>query len=214
MAEFTKKWDPPYKPNRSDKVSDAFHNQGPLKPRLGEGTSLLATQKAKLEGIISKMEYQDKKLLKDVAAAKQSGDMYKARTLASELAQSRAAQQMIVRVRTLIDRTESRFMAYDGIGDVAVTLEPIILLMENLKSSLGEFFPNAVSSITQMIDTPDNYIPQTQNQVEFNTNTNSMNADVENIMSEAAAVASDSVNDRLPSTPIELDHTTTSNNTI
>lgn len=214
MEKFTSKWNPPYEPSTSDKMSEALSNPGPLKPRLGEGTRLLATQKKKLDGILSKMAYKDKKLLSEVAAAKQSGNMYQARTLAAELVQSRATQQMIANVRIMIDKTEHRFVTYDGIGDVAVTVEPIISLMNNLKSSLNGFLPNTASEISGMTDMLSNYTSQTADHMEFNMDMNTMRADVDDIMSQAAAVASDSLNATLPSTPTEIDNISTSNNTI
>lgn len=214
MTDFTNKWSPPYKTSTSDKVSDALNPQGPLKPRLGEGTRLLATQKKRLDAIISKMEYRDKKLLGEIATTKQSGNMYQARTLATELIQVRKTQQMLVNLRSMITMTENRFMTYDGIGDVAVTIEPIIALMKNLKSSLGKFLPTTAGELNQMTEVLGNYLTQTQNSIVFNNEVNSMNADVESVMSEAAAVASDSVNAKLPSTPTEVGQATTTNNTI
>ncbi len=214
MEKFTNSWNPPYKPSTTDKISDSLHDQGPLKPRLREGTHILASQKTKLDGIISKMDYHDQKMLRDVARAKQSGNMYQAKTLANELAQARETKKMMQSLRVMIEKTEHRFVAYDGIGDMAVTIEPIIVLMKNLKSSLRGFLPGVTSEVTEMTEMLGSYMSQTQNQIEFNVNTSSLTLDVENIMSEAAAVASDSVNARLPSTPAEVNRVTTSNNTI
>lgn len=214
MEKFTNSWNPPYKPSTTDKISDSLHDKGPLKPRLREGTHILASQKTKLDHIISKMDYHDKKLLRDVAEAKQSGNMYQAKTLANELAQARETKRMMQRLRVMIEKTEHRFVAYDGIGDMAMTIEPIIVLMKNLKSSMKGFLPNVVGEVTEMTEMLGSYMSQTQNQIEFNTSTSSLTLDVEDIMSEAAAVASDSVNARLPSTPAAVDRVATSNNTI
>ena len=214
MEKFTNSWNPPYRPSTADKISDSLHDQGPLKPRIREGTRILASQKTKLDSIISKMDYHDKNMLRDVAKAKQSGNMYQAKTLANELVQARETKKMMQQLRVMIEKTEHRFVAYDGIGDMAMTIEPIIVLMKNLKSSLRGFLPNAVGEVTEMTEMLGSYMSQTQNQIEFNVNTSSLTLDVENIMSEAAAVASDSVNDRLPSTPAEVDRVTASNNTI
>jgi division protein CdvB (Snf7/Vps24/ESCRT-III family) len=160
------------------------------------------------------MNYHDQKMLRDVARAKQSGNMYQAKTLANELAQARETKKMMQSLRVMIEKTEHRFVAYDGIGDMAVTIEPIIVLMKNLKSSLRGFLPGVAGEVTEMTEMLGSYMSQTQNQIEFNINTSSLTLDVENIMSEAAAVASDSVNARLPSTPAEVNRVTTSNNTI
>lgn len=214
MEKFTNNWNPPYKPSTTDKISDSLNDQGPLKPRIREGTHILASQKTKLDSIISKMDYHDKNMLRDVAKAKQAGNMYQAKTLANELAQARETKKMMQQLRVMIEKTEHRFVAYDGIGDMAVTIEPIIVLMKDLKSSLRGFLPNVVGEVTEMTEMLGSYMSQTQNQIEFNINTSSLTLDVESIMSEAAAVASDSVNDRLPSTPAEVDRVTTSNNTI
>lgn len=203
MAKFEDNWNPPYKPSTKSKISSMVNNPGPLKPRLNEGTRLLRTQSSKMSAIMSKMAYRDKKLLEQVAAAKQSGNMYQARLLANELAQVRKTHQMMQHTKALMERTETRFESYDGIGDVAVTVEPILSLMKDLKSSLGGFLPSANSEISQMVDTLGGYMEKTNNQMEFGAETVSVNDEIEGIMTEAAAVASDSVGDRFPSMPAE-----------
>ena len=204
MAGFEDAWSQKPGATASDNISEAVRRPGPLKPRLTEGTRMLAKQKARLDAILEKERFRDRKMLAEVASAKKVGNMSQANTLAAELVQMRKTSSTILMLRTLIEKTENRFLMYDGIGDVAVTIEPILGMMRGLKASLGKFMPEANREISQMVDTLGGYMESTTNQIELNAASGTVTEDVEGVLEEAAAVLSDSMGERLPSTPSEL----------
>lgn len=204
MAGFEDAWSKKPGVTASDNISEAVRQPGPLKPRLTEGARMLAKQKAKLDAILEKERYRDRKMLAEVASAKRVGNMSQANALAAELVQMRKTSSTILMLRTLIEKTENRFLMYDGIGDVAVTIEPILGMMRGLKASLGKFMPEADREISQMVDVLGGYMESTTNQIELNAASGTVTEDVEGVLEEAAAVLSDSMGERLPSTPSEL----------
>lgn len=211
MADFEAKWTKEYKPSRSQRISDALHSPEPLKPRIDSGVRLLRAQKHKLNAMLSRIESRDKHLFQKVVMAHNRKDANAARALASELGELRNLKRTMTMARLSLEKVEIRLTMYSGLGDTVATISPAVTLLNNLKTSLGRFMPEADAELNQMTDVLSGFMYNTLGNEGILGVDPGYGSDVDRIMEEAAAVATDSVGTRLPSTPAHVEQMRTAN---
>ena len=202
MAEFKDRWVEDHTPGPGDNIGSAIRREGPLKPRMDTGISVVRRQRGALDGMVSKLESRDKALLGKVAAAQSRRDMHTARTLAGELAQLRKAKRIILMAGLSLEKVEIRLSGYVGLGDAVAVIAPTIHLMKRLGASLGRFIPEADTEMHQMAETLNTFMSKTTGGDAFSVDPSS-DEDTQRIMQEAAAVAGQAVESRFPYTPVE-----------
>lgn len=202
MADMQKRWVKEYKPGFADRIGDA--GNGPLKPRIVGGVRMIRMQNNKLGAIISRLEHHEKSLFGKVVDAKSRQDIHAAKTLANEMVELRKVKRVMSMARLSLEKMEMRLSMYNDLGDTVSTIMPITQLMRGLGSSLGRFVPNADTEINQMAEMLNGFMSNTLEGDAFGSN-QVAGEEVDSIMEQAAAVASESAGSKLPSTPAEMD---------
>ena len=200
MADMQKRWVKEYKPGFADNIGDTAN--GPLKPRIVDGARMMRMQNNKLGAIISRLEHHEKSLFKKVVDAKSRQDVYAAKTLANEMVELRKVKKVMSMARLSLEKMEIRLSMYNDLGDTVSTIMPITQLMRGLGASLGRFVPNADTEINQMAEVLNGFMSNTLEGDAFGSNAVA-GEEIDGIMEQAAAVASESVGSKLPSTPAE-----------
>ena len=200
MADMQKRWVKEHKPGFADNIGDTAN--GPLKPRIVDGARMMRMQNNKLGTIISRLEHHEKSLFKKVVDAKSRQDVYAAKTLANEMVELRKVKKVMSMARLSLEKMEIRLSMYNDLGDTVSTIMPITQLMRGLGASLGRFVPNADTEINQMAEVLNGFMSNTLEGDAFESNAVS-GEEINGIMEQAAAVASESVGSKLPSTPAE-----------
>lgn len=211
MADFESKWTKEYKPSRSQRISDALHPPQPIKPQIETGIRLLRTQKHKLNAMIAKVESRDKHLFQKVVMAHNRKDANTARALASELGELRNLKRTMTMARLSLEKVEIRLTMYSGLGDTVATIAPAVTLLKTMKTQVGRFLPNADAELNQMTDVLSGFMDNTIGGESALGIDQAYGSDVDRIMDEAAAVVSDSVGKRIPSTPSPVEQIRTAN---
>ena len=202
MADIQKRWVKEYKPGFADSIGDTAN--GPLKPRIVGGVRMIRMQNNKLGAIISRLEHHEKSLFRKVVDAKSRQDIHAAKTLASEMVELRKVKRVMSMARLSLEKMEIRLSMYNDLGDTVSTIAPITQLMRSLGSSLGRFVPNADAEINQMADMLNGFMGNTLEGDAFGSSAVA-GEEIDSIMEQAAAVASESVGSKLPSMPAEAD---------
>ncbi len=204
MANIQDKWVQKYKPSASERIGGTVRPpSGPLKPRIGESIRMVKRQNGRLGAIISKLEQREKSLFQKVIAAKDRRDDRFARSLANELVELRKVKKIMSMARLSLEKMELRLSMYNDLGDTVVTIMPTISLMRSLGSSLGKFIPNADAEVGQMAEMLNGFMSNSLEDGAFEANQVS-GEDVDQIMEQAAAVATESAGAKFPSMPAEV----------
>ena len=211
MADFEAKWTKDYKPSPGQRISEALRSPEPLKPRIDTGIRLLRSQKHKLGTMISRIESRDKHLFQKVVAAHNRKDANTARALANELGELRNLKRTMTMARLSLEKVEIRLTMYSGLGDTVATISPAVTLLKSLQTSLGRFMPEADSELNQMTEVLSGFMNNTLGDESMLGSDYGYSGAVDQIMEEAAAVATDSVGTRLPSTPAHVEQMRTAN---
>ena len=201
MTGFAKSWTKPQTPSLGERINDAVHPQGPLKPRLETAVRKLQTQISKLDGLITKLKQKDEKLFKRIVTATQQHDITASRVLSKELAEVRRVTKLLGNARMALEQIELRLTTFHDLGDTVVTIMPTIGLMRSLRSSLVRFMPEADHELSGMTEMLNGLMTDTFHNGDFGIDSEATSEESEKILQEAAAVAEAAVNDKLPSMP-------------
>ena len=201
MTGFVKSWTKPQTPSVGERINDALHPKGPLKPRLETAVKKLQIQISKLDGLITKLKQKDEKLFKRIVTATQQHDTTASRVLSKELAEVRKVTKLLGNARMALEQIELRLTTFHDLGDTVVTIMPTIGLMKSLRSSLVRFMPEADQELSGMTEMLNGLMTDTFHNGDFGIDSEATSEESEKILQEAAAVAEAAINDKLPSMP-------------
>lgn len=159
--------------------------------------------------MLNKLKERDDKLFKRIVEATQAHDMSTSKVLSRELAEVRNVSKILGNARMALEKIELRLTTYHDLGDTVVTIMPTLGLMKNLKSSLAKFLPGADQEIHQMAETLGGFMSDSFSSEGAFGIDETTSAESDKILQEASAVAESSVGDRFPSTPADIQTTST-----
>ena len=210
MPNLTSKWTKPPQASITEKINETIKPKGALKPRVQEGIKKLQLQIKKLDSMLTNLQERDAKLFQRIVDATQKHDTQTSKVLGNELAEVRKVSKILSSARIALEQIELRLTTCSDLGDTVVAIMPTMGLMKNLKSSLGKIMPGAEQEISQMAEMLGGFMTESfSGDAAFGTD-ETMSAESESILKEAAAVAESSAGQMFPSVPSDSQEATTS----
>jgi len=201
MPSLNNTWTTQPKSNISEKINDTIKPKGALKPRVQTGIKKLQLQIKKLDTMLSSLQERDAKLFQRIVDATQNHDNQTSKVLGNELAEIRKVIKIMSGARIALEQIELRLITFSDLGDTVVAIMPTMGLMKNLKSSLGKVMPGAEQEISQMAEMLGGFMTESFSGDGAFSMDETTNAESENILKEAAAVAESSTGEMFPSVP-------------
>ncbi len=209
MSNLHSKWLKQPKPGITEKINDSIKPKGSLKPRISNAIKKLQFQISKLDSMLTNLQERDAKLFQRIVEATQKHDTQTSKVLGNELAEIRKVTKILSSARIALEQIELRLTTCSDLGDTVVAIMPTMGLMKNLKSSLGKIMPGAEQEIGQMAEMLGGFMTESfSGDAAFGVD-ETTNAESENILKEAAAVAESSVGQMFPSVPTNTQETST-----
>ncbi len=209
MSNLSSKWANQPKTGIAEKINDSIKPKGPLKPRISNAVKKLQLQINKLDSMLTNLQERDAKLFQRIVEATQKHDTRTTKVLGNELAEIRKVTKILSSARIALEQIELRLTTCSDLGDTVVAMMPTVGLMKNLKSSLGKIMPGAEQEIGQMAEMLGGFMTESfSGDVAFGVD-ESTNAESENILKEAAAVAESSAGQMFPSVPTNTQEAST-----
>ena len=209
MSNLQNKWSKQPQPTITEKINDTIKPKGALKPRVENGIKKLRLQIKKLDSMLTNLQDRDAKLFQRIVEATQKHDTQTSKVLGNELAEVRKVTKILSSARIALEQIELRLTTFNDLGDTVVAIIPTMGLMKNLKSSLGKVMPGAEQEINQMAEMLGGFMTESfSGDAAFGTD-ETMTAESESILKEAAAVAESSAGQMFPSVPTYTQGSTT-----
>ena len=209
MSNLQNKWSKQPRPTITEKINDTIKPKGALKPRVENGIKKLRLQIKKLDSMLTNLQERDAKLFQRIVEATQNHDTQTSKVLGNELAEVRKVTKILSSARIALEQIELRLTTFSDLGDTVVAIVPTMGLMKNLKSSLGKVMPGAEQEINQMAEMLGGFMTESfSGDTAFGTD-ETMTAESESILKEAAAVAESSTGQMFPPVPTDTQGSTT-----
>ncbi len=202
MSRFSKNWAKTDSRGVGTKIKDSIKPQGPLKPKIVQASNRLQAQIQKMDSMLARIKERDVKLFKKIVSAQSTHDMDSAKALASELAELRKIQKTINNGKLALEQINNRLTTVQDLGDAVVALSPAISIMKDVQRGITRVMPEAEGEISDISNTLNGILIDTVSSNSFNIATSDVvTEEVEHILSEAALVAENSIDSKLPSVP-------------
>ena len=205
MSRFQNTWSKAASPGLTERMNDAIKPKGALKPRVQQAITRLQKQISNLDAMLNKLRDRDAKLFERVVAATQQHDAHSSKVLSNELAEVGKVSKVLGNARMALEQIELRLTTAHDLGDTVMAIMPTVGLMKGMKSSLAKFMPGADQEIGKMAEMLGGLMTETfSGDATFGAETGT-NEESEKILQEAAAVAESSVDNKFPTTPLDVE---------
>lgn len=203
MSErFAKKWEEKRTEQPlTDRIKEAVRPPGPLKPRLGAAVRRIEMQIQKLDKAGDKFSKRDKSIFKRIVDAYTKHDMSRANVFANELAEIRKMEKMIMHARLALEQIALRLRTVSELGDIVSTLGPAVGVLRAVKSGMANIFPEAERELGNIGDILSGILMEAGQTGGLSMNFDTANEDAQKILTEAAAVAEQKVQEKFPELP-------------
>lgn len=203
MTNLDKSWTQHKKPDMGEKLHDAFKTEEPLKPRIQVAVTKLQVQINKMDSMLGKMRSRDAQLFQKIVKAMKNHDTQTSKILSNELAEIRKVSKMIAHFRISLEQVQLRLTTIHDMGDAMVSIGPAMSTMKSLRSSLGKFMPEADSELNSMTQVLNELMTDSLAGESYSAESDPAGEDIDNILSEASAVAEQQIGDKFPSAPAQ-----------
>jgi division protein CdvB (Snf7/Vps24/ESCRT-III family) len=206
MSErFAKKWESKRdETSFVDNLRATVNPPPPLKPRMDYAIKRLDLQIHRLDQAADKFSKKDKALFGKIVDAYGKHDTAHANMYASELAEVRKMEKLVMNAKLALDQVQLRLRTVTEFGDIVTTLGPVIGVLRSVRAGLVGVLPEAENELGDIGNMLSGLMFDVGQSSGLSLNFNSMNEDTAKILAEAATVAEQKINANLPDLPSGL----------
>ncbi len=203
MSErFAKKWETKREETSFvDSIRETVTPQPPLKPRLDHAVRRLDLQINKLDQASERFSQKDKALFAKIVDSYAKHDNAHANMYATELAEVRKMQKLVMNARLALDQVVLRMKTVTEFGDLVSTLGPCIGVLRSVNVGLCGVLPEAENELGEIGNMLSGLMFDCGTSSGMSLNFNSVNEDAAKILNEAATVAEQRVSANFPDLP-------------
>ncbi|HEY4675249.1 MAG TPA: Snf7 family protein [Candidatus Bathyarchaeia archaeon] len=185
----------------TDRIKIAVRPPGPLKPRLDFAVRRIELQVQKLDQASERFSQRDKTIFARIVDAFSKHDVARANVFASELAEIRKMERLIINARLALEQIVLRLRTVSELGDVVSTLGPAVGVLRSVRAGLVSVFPEAENELGEIGNMLSGIMIEAGQGSGMSINFDSVNEDAQKILTEAATVAEQKVKDKFPELP-------------
>jgi len=185
----------------TNRIKEAVKPPGPLRPRLDFAVRRIELQVQKLDQATDRFGQRDKTIFARIVDAYTKHDTARANVFASELAEIRKMEKLIINARLALEQIVLRLRTVSELGDVVSTLGPAVGVLRSVRAGLVSVFPEAENELGEIGNMLSGIMIEAGQGSGMTLNFDAVNEDASKILTEAATVAEQRVKDKFPELP-------------
>ena len=201
---FAEKWANEEKVSLHKKIKDKVRPPGTLKPRLDKANKRMQVQIRKLNKAAKRFSERDKSLFAKTVEAYSKHDIIRAKVYANELAEIRKSKKQIMNTRLALEQISLRLSTVSEFGDVVNILSPTVNVLQNIGKGLSKTLPEAGKELGQIGDLLNGIIADSNQGPGLDIDFDVPSDEAKDILKEAAEVAEQNIERKLPETPVDI----------
>jgi len=199
---FAKKWETKREETSFvNNIKETVIPPAPLKSRLDNAIRRLELQIHKLDQSSDRFSQKDRALFAKIVAAYEQHDTAHANIYANELAEVRKMERLVMNSRLALDQVLLRMRTVTEFGDLVTTLGPCISVLRSVNVGLCGVLPEAENELGDISNMLSGLMFDCGVSSGMSLNFNNVNEDAAKILEEAATVAEQKINAKLPDLP-------------
>jgi len=202
---FAKKWETRREEQPFTKrIQEAVKPPGPLKPRLDFAVRRIELQVQKLDQATERFSQRDKTIFARIVDAYTKHDTARANVFASELAEIRKMERLIINAGLALEQIVLRLRTVSELGDVVSTLGPAVGVLRSVRAGLVSVFPEAENELGEIGNMLSGIMIEAGQGSGMTLNFDSVNEDAAKILTEASTVAEQRIKEKFPDLPLGM----------
>jgi division protein CdvB (Snf7/Vps24/ESCRT-III family) len=185
----------------TNRLKEAVRPPGPLKPRLDFAVRRIELQVQKLDQATERFSQRDKTIFARIVDAYTKHDAARANVFATELAEIRKMERLIINARLALEQIVLRLRTVSELGDVVSTLGPAVGVLRSVRAGLVSVFPEAENELGEIGNLLSGIMIEAGQSSGMTLNFDSANEDAQKILTEAATVAEQRIKEKFPELP-------------
>jgi division protein CdvB (Snf7/Vps24/ESCRT-III family) len=196
---FVDRWnEKPQQPSFLSKIRDAGKSSEGLKQQINKVLQRLEIQKQKLNNAQSRFEQRDAALFKRTVKALEDRDTMRANVLASELAEIRKVEKMLMHASLALESISLRLNTVSELGDVVTVLAPAAGVLNTIRAGMSNVFPEAGRELENIGTLLTDIVSTTHQDTGTPVNIRTASLEAEKILEEAETAAERKLKAQLP----------------
>ena len=144
VDKFVDRWkEKPQQSSFASKIKNIGQSSQGLKQQIDTVVQRIDIQKHKLNDALTRFETRDAALFKRTVAALSERDTLRANVLASELAEIRKVEKMLMHASLALESVSLRLNTVSELGDIVTVLAPAASVLNNIRSGMTGILPEA-----------------------------------------------------------------------
>jgi division protein CdvB (Snf7/Vps24/ESCRT-III family) len=172
-------------------------NQG-LKQQINTVIQRIEGQKNKLNNASKRFEQRDSTLFKRITRALTERDEMRANVLASELAEIRKVEKMLMHAGLALESVSIRLNTVSELGEVITVLAPAAGVLNNIRGSMSGIFPEAGKEMENIGTLLTDIVSTTNQDIERPVDIKSASLEATKILKDAELAANKKLQEKLP----------------
>jgi len=191
-------------PSLTERIKNVTNPPGNLKQQITGVSRQIDIQVHKLDTAARRFERRDTALFKRVIGALSQRDTTRANILASELAEIRKVEKMLMHAKLALESVSMRLNTVSELGDVVVAIAPAANVLNNIRAEMSDVFPEANRELENIGGLLNEIVSSTTQTSGLPMNAEAANAEAEKILEEAERAAEERIKQQLPDVTREV----------
>ena len=201
MSKFSKSWERKKEPSLSTKIKDTIRPPGPIKARLSRVIKRVELQIQRLGQASERLSERDKKIFDRVVQSYMKHDQPRANIFASELAEIRKMGKIALHARMALEQIVLRLGTVTELGDIAVTLTPLVGVIQGIRSGMSAVSPQVERELGDIGNLLGGIIQDAGQVAGITLDFEMIDEDSKKILNEAAVIAEQRMKQSFPNLP-------------
>ncbi len=185
-------------PSLTSKIREFVKPSSELKKRLNLATRRIELQIRGLDSSLERLSRRDKAIFRRIVKLYSTRDTLRANVLASELAELRKVEKMLMQAKLALEGVAIRLRTVSELGDIITVLAPAAGVIKNIQSGMASVFPSANKELENIGTLLTEIVSSTNQSTGLPINVETANEEAEKILNEAASIAEQRIKEKLP----------------
>ena len=172
-----------------------------LLPRINYAIKQMEEEIGKLDKKSDRLSKRDKAIFQRILNAFTKQNMAQANSLASELAETRKREKLIMHSRLALEQIVLRLYSVSELGDVVTTLTPASNVLHNVKTGMSEISPEIESEFSNIENLLNSIIMDAGHNSSMVIDFKTVGYNAKKILDETAIVTKKKVKEKFPDLP-------------
>jgi len=202
LEKFVKDWDDSPKPSVKERIARIIHPPPPMRYKLAMALYKVKIQVNRLEHLFNKLQERDKMLFEKVVSAQMMKDSARAAIYANEVAEVRKIAKTVLRAQLALEQVALRLETVRELGDVLVTMAPIVEVIKDIKQHLKGIVPEIAFELDEIDSTLHSIVLEAGEFTGTSIDSTIVSSEAKKILEEASIIAEQRMKEKFPELPL------------